>query len=161
MFPVVSVSCEVSAWGSWAPCDQACGGGSRERTREVIRKPEGEGDKCPSLKESQSCNEQTCPGEGLPKTSRDCKRLPREHFLSCQSVKLLLPKDFLKLCHKLSFVKLRVFSFVRIWVFDLSLFKFSSLVIFWGFFKITFWVFEFCCHLSFWVVQIWVLEFRC
>ena len=39
------------------------------------------------------------------KTLRDCKRLLRVHLISCQSVKLFLPKDFLKSYQKWVFKK--------------------------------------------------------
>ena len=85
------------------------------------------------------------------KTSRDCKKLPRVHFIGCQGVKLFLPKNFLKFCHKL---------IVRLWVFKICQ-------------NLSFWVLsqfdlEFCYNLSFLIlsqfrffsfVAIWVFEF--
>lgn len=55
------VDCEVSDWGAWTDCSETCGGGTRLRTREVVTDPEGDGQGCPPLVESEDCNTDLCP----------------------------------------------------------------------------------------------------
>merc|ERR1719487_2154939 len=50
--------CEVSDWVP-TPCSQKCGGGKRSLVRRVIAETDG-GAPCPSLSETEDCNEQSC-----------------------------------------------------------------------------------------------------
>jgi hypothetical protein len=54
------INCEVAAWGSWGECSKPCGGGQQTRTRIVTKYPANGGSACPTLIETQSCNNQTC-----------------------------------------------------------------------------------------------------
>ena len=53
--------CKVSAWTPWAECSLTCGGGSTLRKRTVIKHSTFGGSKCPPLKQSKGCREQSCP----------------------------------------------------------------------------------------------------
>ena len=73
------------------------------------------------------------------KTSQYREKLPREHFMDCQGVKMLLLKDHIKLFfrHKLRFVIIEV----------LSQFEFLRFV--------TNWVLEFCHNLTQFEFLVW------
>lgn len=53
--------CIVSAWSAWSPCTKTCDGGSRSRSRIVLR-ASSRGAACPQLEEYEECNTQTCTG---------------------------------------------------------------------------------------------------
>lgn len=55
------VNCIVSDWGFWSVCSKNCGGGTQTRTRKVIEPALNGGSACPSLAETQTCNNQVCP----------------------------------------------------------------------------------------------------
>jgi len=55
-----AVDCEVSGWGGWSACSEACGEGSQTRTRSIT-KPSEHGGTCPHLSETQPCNNGPCP----------------------------------------------------------------------------------------------------
>ena len=55
------VHCEVSDWTAWSECSQECGGGTRDRTRTIIRHPERGGALCPELEAQEACNDHPCP----------------------------------------------------------------------------------------------------
>jgi len=54
------VDCKVSDWSQWSTCDKPCDGGVKTRTRTITQQPQGNGAKCPALKETQACNTQGC-----------------------------------------------------------------------------------------------------
>lgn len=53
--------CAVSDWSAWSECSKPCGGGQRERTREVREMIKGRESSCPALSESETCNTAPCP----------------------------------------------------------------------------------------------------
>jgi len=59
---VPSVDCELSKWTPWSKCSVDCGGGQRERKRNVLTSPSGRsGRACDnSVKETEPCNTQPC-----------------------------------------------------------------------------------------------------
>ncbi|KAL8453703.1 hypothetical protein Emag_001748 [Eimeria magna] len=54
------IDCQLGAWSQWSPCSKACGGGTRRRTREVTRVPQGNGKSCGALFEEESCGTTSC-----------------------------------------------------------------------------------------------------
>lgn len=63
--------CELAAWGAWAPCSKACGGGHQARARQVLRAALGDG-ACPPPEDPQRqqtarCNVQACAASPPPK----------------------------------------------------------------------------------------------
>jgi len=66
--PMPKQDCELSEWHDWGNCDASCGGGSKFRTREVLRPAQNGGQPCNMvvLHESDECGETPCP------TSTDC-----------------------------------------------------------------------------------------
>jgi hypothetical protein len=54
------VDCEVSSWGGWSSCSKTCGGGTQTRTRTITKQPSNGGQSCPSLSETQTCNNISC-----------------------------------------------------------------------------------------------------
>jgi cathepsin A (carboxypeptidase C) len=59
--PKGAVSCELSPWSGWTPCDKTCGGGQRFKTRAVLVPPTGGGHPCDSLGAQLPCNTGPCP----------------------------------------------------------------------------------------------------
>jgi len=55
----IQIDCEVSSWQSWSPCSKQCDG-FRNRTRNVVRNPDCNGDPCPRLNEEEDCNVNCC-----------------------------------------------------------------------------------------------------
>lgn len=55
------VDCVVSAWSAWGPCSAPCGGGTQTRTRTITTFPAFGGAPCPSLTDTQVCNDLPCP----------------------------------------------------------------------------------------------------
>jgi len=60
MHCVVVVDCKVSEWTAWDACDKKCGGGQKQRHREIVQPPNG-GIPCPpDLVMTQGCNSEPC-----------------------------------------------------------------------------------------------------
>ena len=62
---LIPADCEVSSWSPWGICSASCGGGSRDRSRQITRQPQGAGDKCPHLTDFEKCITRSCPGKKL------------------------------------------------------------------------------------------------
>lgn len=58
--------CLLSSWSEWGTCSATCGGGYKQRHREVVEAPINGGDPCDSLEEFEPCAEFSCFGS-------DCK----------------------------------------------------------------------------------------
>jgi len=54
------IDCKVSAWGAWSTCTEKCGGGTQTRSRDIKTEPKYKGKSCPSLEQTQTCNEDEC-----------------------------------------------------------------------------------------------------
>ena len=54
------IDCVVSDWSEWSSCSKQCDGGKQSRTRTIKMNPSNGGAVCPSLKEEQECNKQSC-----------------------------------------------------------------------------------------------------
>ena len=55
------IHCDVTDWGSWGQCNAPCGGGTETRDRTIAVEPKHNGDQCPNLSETRSCNVSPCP----------------------------------------------------------------------------------------------------
>lgn len=55
-----TADCSVSAWSQWGACTKSCGGGTEQRTRQLLINPSCSGVGCPSLSETRPCNQQCC-----------------------------------------------------------------------------------------------------
>eukprot|EP01012_Entosiphon_sulcatum_P049575 TRINITY_DN6820_c0_g1_i6.p1 TRINITY_DN6820_c0_g1~~TRINITY_DN6820_c0_g1_i6.p1 ORF type:complete len:7637 (+),score=112.47 TRINITY_DN6820_c0_g1_i6:5459-28369(+) len=53
--------CIVSSWSVWSPCTKTCDGGTRSRTRTILR-ASSRGAACPELEQYEECNTQVCTG---------------------------------------------------------------------------------------------------
>ena len=57
------VNCKYGKWGQMSKCSKTCGGGTQFRTRGIeVKKAHGGKDCEGDAKETQSCNNQDCPG---------------------------------------------------------------------------------------------------
>ena len=56
-----AIDCQTGVWGEWGECTSQCAGGSMTRSRTVLTPPNHNGDKCPHLSETASCNTHPCP----------------------------------------------------------------------------------------------------
>lgn len=69
---VCDVDCVVGwngvpdAWSPFSACTKSCGTGQKTRTREIITYPDGNGARCGSLSDTQSCNTQACAKDCIP-----------------------------------------------------------------------------------------------
>ncbi|KAL8437124.1 hypothetical protein Efla_007095 [Eimeria flavescens] len=54
------IDCQLGTWSQWSPCSKPCGGGTRRRTREVTRVPQGNGKPCGELFEEGPCATTPC-----------------------------------------------------------------------------------------------------
>ena len=54
------VDCEVSQWSDYGECSAMCGPGIRMRNRTIITYPLYGGLECPSLSETEPCEDQPC-----------------------------------------------------------------------------------------------------
>jgi hypothetical protein len=59
------VDCAVGTWGGWTPCAVTCGGAVRSRWRSITRAAQSTGQRCPPLRENQSCGTAPCPVDCL------------------------------------------------------------------------------------------------
>ncbi|XP_062400157.1 thrombospondin type-1 domain-containing protein 7A [Sardina pilchardus] len=50
-----AIDCVVGSWGAWSACSSLCGGGSTERSRQVLTPPRYGGTPCPDLKQRRGC----------------------------------------------------------------------------------------------------------
>ncbi|XP_064209356.1 somatomedin-B and thrombospondin type-1 domain-containing protein isoform X1 [Anguilla rostrata] len=50
-----AIDCVVGRWGGWSQCSAPCGGGSKERSRQVTMPPRNGGAPCPDLKQRRGC----------------------------------------------------------------------------------------------------------
>ena len=50
----------MSPWREWGECSLGCGGGAKNRLRQITRLPQGRGAKCPHLSDSKECNTASC-----------------------------------------------------------------------------------------------------
>merc|ERR1719167_453833 len=57
--------CELSQWSGYSSCTAECGGGVRQKTRNVITPPRHGAAPCDSTLMEETCNAQSC--------DRDCK----------------------------------------------------------------------------------------
>jgi hypothetical protein len=56
-----AVHCRVSGWAEWGSCSTKCGAGVQMRSRSVISQADHGGHSCPTLDQSQSCEDKECP----------------------------------------------------------------------------------------------------
>ena len=55
------VRCTVSSWGAFSSCSRSCNGGTRDRTRTVLKRaPQSGGSVCPALKQRAQCHVVPC-----------------------------------------------------------------------------------------------------
>jgi hypothetical protein len=54
------VNCQVSDWNQWSSCSANCGGGTKQRTRDILTYDSCGGTVCPSLTDYDNCNTQAC-----------------------------------------------------------------------------------------------------
>lgn len=66
------VDCQVSVWEPWTECSQDCGGGTRQRKRDVLNRPLNGGAPCPTLVEYEECNKLSCQ-ESEMNNKADCQ----------------------------------------------------------------------------------------
>lgn len=69
------VDCNVGAWSSWASCTKACGGGTRIRSRGILRPAKFGGEVCPPAEELAVCNTMSC--------DRDCELKQWSDWSTC------------------------------------------------------------------------------
>lgn len=54
------VDCQVGEWGGWSQCSAECGGGVRERTRDILTPASHGGEPCPATDDETSCHMGSC-----------------------------------------------------------------------------------------------------
>jgi hypothetical protein len=59
--PYPSAHCQVTEWKPWETCSEPCGGGVRQRFREIVSSAANGGDECPDLTQIENCNTHNCP----------------------------------------------------------------------------------------------------
>jgi len=52
--------CSVSSWTEWSQCSASCGGGRRQRQRQVLMRARGTGRPCSATSDVEGCNVQSC-----------------------------------------------------------------------------------------------------
>jgi len=55
-----AVNCKIATWSGWSKCSAECGGGVRQRLREVTRAMKYDGTPCGATSETKVCNAQAC-----------------------------------------------------------------------------------------------------
>ena len=68
-------SCKVSSWGKWSKCSEKCDGGTRGRTRKVVKSAKNGGACKYELEQRGLCNEQAC--------ANSCRHSPWGAFGRC------------------------------------------------------------------------------
>ena len=59
----IPADCKWGPWDAWSLCTKTCGGGSRTKSRKVVQIAVYGGNQCnESNIETETCNEQICPG---------------------------------------------------------------------------------------------------
>mmetsp|Transcript_10556 Transcript_10556/g.32904 ORF Transcript_10556/g.32904 Transcript_10556/m.32904 type:complete len:974 (-) Transcript_10556:49-2970(-) len=69
------VDCKLDEWGGWSSCSAHCGGGIKERVRDVRVQASFGGQPCEAISESVSCNNEAC--------DRDCQLAPWSGWSTC------------------------------------------------------------------------------
>jgi hypothetical protein len=80
-----NIDCKVDEWSGWGACSAPCGGGTQERTRSITTQQQGNGNPCPSLKETIQCNNEPCSfvsKSNKIKSKNECKTLLDNHNLA-------------------------------------------------------------------------------
>jgi len=54
------IDCKLDDWGGWSACSAECGGGVKERSRDVLIQPEHGGEPCEETEDAEGCNIQSC-----------------------------------------------------------------------------------------------------
>lgn len=54
------IDCQLHAWGGWSKCSAECGGGVKQKLREVRVAPKHDGKPCGPTSETTECNSQAC-----------------------------------------------------------------------------------------------------
>merc|ERR1719230_395585 len=54
------IDCVMSDWSEWAACTASCGGGVKQKNRQVITEAEHEGEPCGELSSAESCGVGSC-----------------------------------------------------------------------------------------------------
>lgn len=57
------VDCVLEDWSGWSSCTAECGGGVKERQRQLRTEPKHHGEPCGETLETVSCNVQSCDGD--------------------------------------------------------------------------------------------------
>lgn len=97
--------CQLSEWSEWSKCSLSCGGGQKERRREVQREPAKGGKACDnSLSVTAPCNTQLCQPAvcldcqwGAWSDWGDCSRCGGQRFRHRAIMKM--PNECGKVCH--------------------------------------------------------------
>jgi len=83
--------CKLGTWSGWTECSSGCGGGVKQRNREIEQNPLNGGDPCDSTSESQTCNLQACnvpcvlkPWTSWSKCSKQCGKGHRSRVRSIE-----------------------------------------------------------------------------
>lgn len=58
---VCGLHCVVSSWGSFGSCSKSCGSGTQTQSRSITTAQTYNGNPCPTLTNTQSCNTNACP----------------------------------------------------------------------------------------------------
>jgi len=72
------VDCKLEPWQRWSACSADCGGGVKQRVREMTVAPKYGGTPCEPTSESKACNVARC--------DMDCTLAPWTHWSECSKV---------------------------------------------------------------------------